>query len=87
MDRDHALISFGQSHALICGKMGVGQGRDSMQDRMEVAARYRARAATVRGIAEMILDEIKREQLLAIADSYERLARDVEEKAIARGAL
>ena len=58
-----------------------------MQDRMELAARYRARAATVRKIAEMVLDSVEREQLLAIARDYEYLARDAETKALARGAL
>jgi hypothetical protein len=58
-----------------------------MQDRMELAARYRARATTVRKIAEMVLDGVERDQLLVIARDYEYLARDVEAKAIARGAL
>ena len=58
-----------------------------MQDRMELAARYRARAASVRKIAEMVLDSVEREQLLVIARDYEYLARDAETKALARGAL
>jgi len=54
---------------------------------MELAARYRARAATVRKIAEMLLDNVEREQLLVIARDYEYLARDMETKAVARGML
>jgi hypothetical protein len=57
-----------------------------MQDRVELAARYRARAAVVRRIAEE-LDCAEREQLLAIAVEYENLARDVDEKSLARGTL
>jgi hypothetical protein len=58
-----------------------------MQDRMELAARYRARAATVRRIAEEIYDRAEREQLMDIAAEYENLARDIEAKSIARGML
>ncbi|HMI95780.1 MAG TPA: hypothetical protein VK479_04660 [Micropepsaceae bacterium] len=58
-----------------------------MQDRMELAARYRARAATVRRIAEGIYDRAEREQLMDIAAEYENLARDIEAKSIARGTL
>jgi hypothetical protein len=54
---------------------------------MELADRYRARAVTVRKIAEGILDGDERKQLLAIAKDYEYLSRDVETKAIARGSL
>jgi hypothetical protein len=57
-----------------------------MQDRVELAARYRARAAVVRRIAEGT-DGAEREQLLAIAVEYENLARDVEEKSLGRGTL
>jgi hypothetical protein len=64
-----------------------GKGFAEMQDRMELAARYRDRAATVRKIAEMVLDNVEYEQLLVIARDYECLVRDVEAKAIARGAL
>jgi hypothetical protein len=58
-----------------------------MQDRMELAARYRVRATTVRKIAEGINNDAERNQLLLIAVQYENLARDVEDKAIARGTL
>jgi hypothetical protein len=58
-----------------------------MQDRMELAARYRARAETVRKIADGIIDEAQRKRLLAIAKDYEYLSRDVETKALARGSL
>jgi hypothetical protein len=58
-----------------------------MQDRTELAARYRERAAAVRKIAEGILDEKQLAQLLAVAVAYENLARDVDEKARARGQL
>jgi hypothetical protein len=53
-----------------------------MQDRMELAARYRDRAETVRKIAEGVNDDVERKQLLVIAKDYEYLARDVEAKAI-----
>ena len=73
----------------LCALMGArrGKGFAEMQDRMELAARYRDRAATVRKIAEMVLDNVEYEQLLVIARDYECLVRDVEAKAIARGAL
>jgi hypothetical protein len=52
--------------------MGTRWGKGiGMQDRMKLAARYRARAATVRKIAEMVLDDVEREQLLVIARDYE----------------
>jgi hypothetical protein len=58
-----------------------------MQDRMERAVEYRARAATVRKIAEEINHNTARNQLHQIADEYEALARDMESKTLARGTL
>ena len=58
-----------------------------MQDRIELAARYRDRAETVRKIAGMVRDNVEHEQLVVIAKDYECLALDVEANATACEAL
>jgi hypothetical protein len=83
-----ALLFLPSTHGLLRALMGTRWGKGlGMQDRMELAARYRARAETVRKIAAGIIDAAQREQLLAIAKDYEYLARDAETKAIVRGSL